>query len=385
MTTIPDPVFPSDSDVVRAVQAIHDRPEQIVLVVTGGATGVQQMLWDTPGASRTLLDAQMPYGTAAFDRFVGHSAPDRRYCNADAALLLAHTAWARAREMALTSTPVLGVGATMALVTDREKKGPCRIFIAVVGGDGVRKQTSMELTPDQSKSWTRKVQGKLSDFLVLNCLLEALGLRPLRISFAKSGTSVISYLEPWTVIQSDGNELPVSAISPTTHVLYPGSFNPRHHGHDAIMNTVRSQLCMDVICLIERGHPDKGPLPDAEIARRVGQFAWRGSVMVTDGVGYYIEKARRFPGFTFIVGADTMRRICDASYYGSTEALAAVFEEFIALGTSFLVFDRQADDGSTTYMLDSVEMPAAFRDRCRRCEGRWNVSSSQIREGRTTP
>ena len=381
MATVPNPIFPSDDDVRRAVQAIHDRPEKLVLVATGGGAGVQRMLWDVPGASRTLLDAQFPYDMHAFDRYVGRPPPGNRYCTAEAALLLARKAYERARELD-PSGNVIGAGATMTLVTDREKKGPCRIFVAVVGyGGGVRKAVEMTLTPDQAASWSRPVQGELADHLILNCLLEALELRPLRISFAKSGTSVISYLEPWVVIMPDGRELPESAISPETHVLYPGSFNPRHFGHDQMIATVQTLLGKEVVCLIERDHPTKGPLSDAEIARRVGQFAWKSPVMVTDQVGLYVDKARRFPGYGFIVGADTMRRICRSDDYGSIQELDAALEQFIRLGTHFYVFDRAADPCSEAYTLHQIGMPDRFRALCTRCEGRWDVSSTQIRAG----
>ena len=55
----------------------------------------------------------------------------------------------------------------------------------------------------------------------------------------------------------------------------------------------------------------------------------------------FAEKANIFPKATFIVGADTIRRIADAQYYGHDPAeMSKSIRRIAASGARFLVFGR---------------------------------------------
>ncbi len=376
MTEIPDPDMPSEADVALAVKAIHDSPEMLVLAVTGGFAGLQQLLWETPGASRTLLDAVFPYAPAAFKLFAG-STPSS-FASAEAAVLLAQASYRRARELSGSlDSPVIGLGATAALLTDRAKKGACRMHVAVVGKDGKLLDTRERvLTPEQSVGWSRHVQGRYGDLLALECLLAALNLPPLAVSMPYTHLSLAEW-EPWVVMLADGGKMPIAGLDPAKHSLYPGSYSPVHPGHHKVAEAAHAQTGLEPVFLIEIDHPIKGKLSEEVITRRLAQFLGKASVLVTSGAGLYIEKARRFPGFGFIVGADTMRRICDPYFYEDGDGLLAVIDEFVSLGTRFHVFDR-IDDGRLRTLGD-IEMPEALRAICMRREGRWDISSTEVR------
>ena len=84
-----------DSDVRQLIQTIHDCNTRLVLVTAGAGTHALSNLLGVPGATRTLLEALVPYSEAAFDEFLGQTPP--HYVAADTAALLAGRAFTRAR------------------------------------------------------------------------------------------------------------------------------------------------------------------------------------------------------------------------------------------------------------------------------------------------
>jgi len=76
-----------------------------------------------PGASRTLLDARVPYSTAALTGALGGQVPNGKYASAETAADMAQEAYRSAAEFATLGADFVGVACTAALVTDRPKKG----------------------------------------------------------------------------------------------------------------------------------------------------------------------------------------------------------------------------------------------------------------------
>jgi hypothetical protein len=75
-----------------------------------------------------------------------------------------------------------------------------------------------------------------------------------------------------------------------------------------------------------------------------------------------VEKARLFPGVTFVVGADTAARIVQPRFYGErVEAMTAALDELRRLGCRFLVAGRSGGDG-VFQGLDQLAIPEAWRD-----------------------
>ena len=63
---------------------------------------------------------------------------------------------------------------------------------------------------------------------------------------------------------------------------------------------------------------DKPPLVAATVRQRLAQFAWKSPVELTRAPTF-LEKARLFPGTTFVIGADTAERLVAPKYYGNDE------------------------------------------------------------------
>ena len=124
---------------------------------------------------------------------------------------------------------------------------------------------------------------------------------------------------------------------------------------------------------------DKPPLDFIEMDRRLHQFD-RKHVRFTRAPTF-VRKTALFPGATFVVGADTIRRIADRCYYGGDPAAAAAAIDIIAQrGTRFLVFGRERDGQFET--LDQLDLPANLRELCTEVpieQFRLDISSTSLR------
>ncbi len=162
--------------------------------------------------------------------------------------------------------------------------------------------------------------------------------------------------------------------------LLPGSFNPLHHGHEALAAAAGDILGREVLFELSVINVDKPPLTHAEAARRAAQFAGRWRVLLTRAPRF-IEKARLFPGNAFVIGWDTAVRLVHQRYYDDSEAaMHAALEEMRDLGVRFLVAGR-AQDGAFLTLADA-EVPTRFASMF---EGipesrfRADISSSELR------
>ena len=88
----------------------------------------QALAWllTVPGASRTLLDARVPYSTAALTGALGGQVPSG-FASAETAAAMAQEAYRSAAEFAAFGADFVGVACTAALVTDRPKAGDHKV------------------------------------------------------------------------------------------------------------------------------------------------------------------------------------------------------------------------------------------------------------------
>ena len=92
-------------------------------------------------------------------------------------------------------------------------------------------------------------------------------------------------------------------------------------------------------------HPEKPPLDFIAIRSRLNGFEGRAGRLYLTNAPTYVEKARLFPGCTFVVGHDTALRILDPRFYGGPAARDAMLDELEGLGTRFLIFGRIDESG----------------------------------------
>src|SRR5207237_1957308 len=120
-------------------------------------------------------------------------------------------------------------------------------------------------------------------------------------------------------------------------VLFPGSFNPMHEGHVLLARVAEELRQQPLAFEISGTNVDKAPLAGETVRHRLAQFAWKSPVELTRAPTF-VEKARLFPGTTFVVGVDTAERLFGPKYYGDDEVrMHMALEEIANSGGSFLV------------------------------------------------
>ena len=168
----------NSADIDPLVRQIHDSPTRLVLSFSGGGSDTLSSLLSVPGASRTVLEAVVPYSQQAMCRWLT-GRPDQ-FCSARTARAMAMSGFLRACEYeSPEGYPLVGVGATASLATDRPKRGAHRIHLAVQTVSQTIVQ-SVELTKDQR---TRHEEEAIASALILNLIAEVCGIED-RIPFA---------------------------------------------------------------------------------------------------------------------------------------------------------------------------------------------------------
>jgi len=114
---------------------LHSVAGRGCFAITGSGIQAISDLFSEPGASRTILDAQVPYSRLALEEFVGE--PTDQHVSADEAKLMANAALKRAQHLTQSDEgdePLFGVGCTAAVATDRVRRGEDRAHIAWTNG-----------------------------------------------------------------------------------------------------------------------------------------------------------------------------------------------------------------------------------------------------------
>jgi len=357
-----------ETELHHLIQSIHDAPHQLMLVIAGAGHSALSNLLDVAGASRTLLEALVPYSQASFEEFLTHK--PGQYVAGQTARLLAGRAYTRAQQLNLAAKPVFGIACTAAIATDRPKRGEHRAHVARWQADGVW-QYDLLL---EKGAHTRAEEELLVSRLILQAIAEGCGLaetlpsplvptntRSVQLTVAHytyrtAAQALVARESHYFGITADG--LPYPTVTPPPVVL-SGSFDPLHEGHLGMAQAAETLLGQPVAFELAAVNVDKPPLPADVILARTAQFAGRYPVLASDAPTY-IGKARLYPGATFVVGYDTAVRIFAPRYYDdSVEKMMAALTEIEGLGCRFLVAGRLDKTGVFRSLAD-VEMPPRF-------------------------
>jgi hypothetical protein len=140
--------------------------------------------------------------------------------------------------------------------------------------------------------------------------------------------------------------------------LLPGSFNPVHAGHWGLAAYASQLLGQEVAFELSLHNVDKPDLAGEEVRRRVLPFAGQADIWLTRAATF-VQKARLFPGTTFVVGADTAARIVDPRYYGNCAEQQRAMQTLRELQCSFLVAAR-ADTAGHLQALENLALPSSW-------------------------
>lgn len=307
----------------------------------------------------------------------------------DTAEAMARVALKRATERFLEDTrqfqtvataEVFGVGCTAALVSATPKKGSHRCNIAIISS--LKGLSLYRLTLNKALGRSREEEDSICSALVLDsiarhCAVEAApvlsgGDHPIDPATIQSvplssirGTDTANH-DRDEILKSE--DVPADSIAavcerrlthsifilkhdesspasfavldgiqlPFGSVVYPGSFNPLHEGHIALVSAAiesiqplsSSSPPPLVVFEIAVANADKPSLEREEVRRRLLQFdTARNSLLtrynltniavVITSEPMFVGKSSLFKGCTFLIGADTCARLIDSKYYRS--------------------------------------------------------------------
>lgn len=351
-----------NSAIWSAVEDLVSGDMHVALAVTGGGSALLNWLFDHPGASRVLLEAQIPYGNKALDEYVQTPGPHR--VSRATARDMAAVAYGRARRFGDRPVSTLGVGLTAALATERARRGDDRAHLALRTAECYR---FCELGLRKGAAGRAEQEGVLSRW-ALGHIAAAFDVRfeAQLPEWADGEVEQVDLDDPLglllcgalDVVEVDLDGAVGVDVERTGRLLYPGSFNPLHEGHCQLAQ-VAGQLSGRVPALeLSVNNVDKAPLERAEIERRLAALRGRFRAILTREPTFY-GKASHFAAPHFVIGCDTAMRLVDGKYYdGGMAAMERALAELRDRDVRFWVAGRRMQSGYKT--LEDVAVPTAL-------------------------
>jgi hypothetical protein len=367
----------------------------MVIAVTGGGSGAISALLQTPGASRSVLEAIVPYSFAALVDWIG-GRPDQA-CSDATARAMAMAAFIRALNLAPNADPLalLGVGATASLASNRPKRGERRIHIALQSATRTWAGfSSFDHLPAERAGDEHAATDLLLAAIASECGLpeappsDAAKLTGRGVNATAAESELLLGQRRRLLLQLGGEgSRPVvdEQLSNETRVVFPGAFNPRHAGHVRMAEMASRRLGAPVAWELSITNVDKPPLDFIAIRERLEPLDLEGSEskIALTRAPTFREKAELFPGATFVVGVDTVQRIAETRYYGGDMAKRdAAIKQIAERGCRFLVFGRELDGRFA--VLSDLDLPESLRALCDEVPAsdfREDVSSTALRRG----
>ena len=354
---------------------------------TGGGSRAVSWMLNHPGASRVLVEAQIPYHPLAIDNYLGLPGPHRAV--EETARRLAVVARQRAANFSGDARAV-GLGASAALATDRERRGLDRAFITSRSGS---RYEFVHLHFD-------KTVDRLAQEEVLSKSLLATLAKACCCPVATVEMPAWAHTESWAVAVDEAIEGLLDGIhaaieigqgtgaSPvgrsTGRLFVPGSFNPFHGGHGGLADAAEKYSGREAGFELSVHNVDKPALPYREILGRVAQPR-QGRALVLTREPTFLGKARVLAGCWFGIGYDTALRLVEPGYYDGTVAgMETALAELRDLDCRFYVAGRQWQ--GVYRGLDHVSVPRGFSDLfvpIPESEFRHDISSTALRQERT--
>ena len=357
--------LPVDPSIEAVIQAIHDSPTMTSLVVSGGGSQAVAWLLGVAGASRTVLDVNIPYSTRAMIEYLGWT--PKQAASDETAIGLAAAAYARGCSLREDSGPIIGVGCTAAIATDRPKRGDHRCHIAVWDGEIVTLQRLILIKgkrtrPEEELVVSQLVIRALADACEVETTFSPRLLNGEHLEFSRQEVGrpierlLNGQIDSLTVYGPDA----MVADERLHSAIMSGSYNPLHDGHLKLARVAERQLGMPLAFEISVNNVDKPSLTIDEIRRRLGQFWGQRRRVVLNRESLYAGKARLFPGSVFVTGYDTAIRLVDPAYYNDDpNQMLAALDTIRQHGCRFLIAGRLINNEFKT--LADLPVPEGYR------------------------
>lgn len=350
--------------------------KKFVLAITGGGTGALGEMLHDGGASKWLLEANIPYSKEALIAYTRYK-PDH-FCSRDQALNLAVTSYLRAQKYSNDSVDqLIGIGATSRLYTGHlEREGRVNETWVAMHSDKETKTWHVVFTSrnrrEQEHIVASIIQSVVENGWVPDDIYKLMSDGEVVVPMVQRCPKELSGLfngETKTYFIYGNKQVPPNDWHDNS-LLFPGSFNPLHEGHIAMAEKAFELTGKSVyfeICIL---NTDKPPLDYMRVQERIEQIQqklekkeWFGGVVISN-TPYFIQKASYTPFRDYIVGVDTANRLENVDR-----------QMLLELDARFLVFPRTGCDYKKSIYKEIEERYTIVSDFVPR-----DVSSTQIRE-----
>ena len=344
------------SEYLENITKIHNSSFRFVMVSSGGGTNAISEILKVPGASKSVLEAYVPYAKESLDYYLLKQ-PDQ-YCSLNTTLSMAAKAYSAAKKIDPHTHPsyLLGVAVTASLATNYSKKGEHKFFIAIQ----TYKYSSSFSYSFVKGELSRDQEEKMVTHHIIQALAEACGIQGLQLKETdRLKLKSVNAKKPW--VQLVDNQIDfVASSNRMPELIFPGSFNPFHSGHKEMSKLAESKTGLGLAYEICIQNADKPPLSYHEIERTLSQFDQKNHWVLTKA-GKFTDKAALFPNSVFIIGADTLNRILDEKFYLNRKDMLDQLDLFNSHNINFLVFGRKIRNSFID--LESVSVPEHISNR----------------------
>jgi nicotinamide mononucleotide (NMN) deamidase PncC len=305
--------------------------QQLYCGFAGAGFRLHAELGKFEGLSNFFLGSTICYSEQSFQSFTAITS-NQSYVSKESAVLLASSALYRAQEYAPTQS-ILGLGITGALKTKRALKGGERVYIAVRGAFYAH---CLKISfNNQNASRSKELQDSITSYAGIAYLLfkitgvtryfeevQQLGreidmiesISELELK-EKSLTELVlkcshSLASSPIYLPVQRNQVNSTQVIAKNSCIYPGSFNPDHFGHFAIMNFAKQFLAKSVIPEISVKNFDSAKdVSDIDLLlSRVCNLS--GRELILSSCALFIDKVNLYKS-DFLLGADIFLRLHD--------------------------------------------------------------------------
>lgn len=390
------------------VEKIHASPFRYSLIVTGAGGMSIASLMAVAGCSRSLINAQVPYSPNVTRDILDHT-PTKHVCPATGRQLAQHAfADAKAALSGNEVHHVVGIGATAAIQTDRERRSPDAVFVSFWANG-----KAQDYTCSLPKNGTRAEQEATISTLILKAMADAAGIDTAADGIQLENLQVKEYAAIPSAVQAVLSGQAKCALfnkhgevrmdfapyarenydhEKAIYLLYPGSFKPLHWGHtelgrvagDVMQRYSTEKKPVYLTYEISASIVGKKDVCEADFEERLKQFTSQHRRVAITGAKLFVEKAEMFPNHGLIVGIDTARRVLDPCYYDNSEAkMIEAMQAIERFGCYFVVGGRKHGDEWDD--LSCLQVPAPVKHMFKGinpADFRVDISSTEIRARR---
>jgi len=379
------------------ITAIHSSNEiygkRFVFGITGGGSTSLGHLMGQPGASNTVLEFNCTYACESTQDYVNRDSDKqvviKSFASLDTAKELGNASLKRALKLLTTQATDLlklevlnnavGIGVTCSLASKNWKRGEHRLFASLITNEkeitfSLNLFKGVEGSPFRSRKEEDDLCGKL---IVCICAYECdLLNNETLVSFmlanglSSHDTLLISDVHLKNTFEDllDGKiknvlclpysnsrlvkipDVPLDLLGKYTDlkpklVMLPGSFNPLHPGHTSALvsslDLIDPKFNPQGLFELSVFNVDKPKMEIDDLTLRLKNFLDQSIPIFLTNTPRFVDKAKVYPGISYVVGIDTALRLVDPKYTnGSIEKMTDLLMEMTNKGTTFFVLPR---------------------------------------------